>query len=146
MSITTPAEVRTLQLVLRAVGAIIVVAFVATLAAVLLDIQWIINEHESVIGGMAAWSDTEGYAYLVIMSLTYIPWGIYLWRAAEDPAANRSLISFTVVANLCIGVAMLLIALVDADHRLHLVGDIPFTFVVTGVLLWAWRRADAALR
>lgn len=139
---TAEGAVRTLQVTLRSIGALMVAVFVATLLAVLLDARWIIDESSGLIGGLAAWSDTEGHEYLVIMALTYIPWGLYLWRAAEDPAAHRSLISFTAVSNLVIGLGMAVMAVVDSDHRLHLLGDVPFTLVLSGVLLWAWQRAD----
>ncbi|WP_346838600.1 DUF6632 domain-containing protein [Microbulbifer sp. SAOS-129_SWC] len=65
----------------------------------------------------------------------YAVLGIFLIRAARDPAANASLIWFTIWSSLVHGGIMLIQALVDASERANLLGDIPALLLV-GALLW----------
>ncbi|GAB6048926.1 hypothetical protein JCM19379_27580 [Methyloparacoccus murrellii] len=64
----------------------------------------------------------------------YSTLGVFLLRAARDPAAHASLIWFTIASNIVHGAIMLGHALVDETERANLVGDVPALFLVAGVL------------
>lgn len=138
------SEVRTLSLLLRVGGAAMVAFFVAAAAAVLLDVNSLIDESAGVLGRLGAWSDHEGYEYVLMLSAIYIVWGIFVWRAAADPLANASLVQFTIAGNFAHMAVMGAMALTDDEHRLHLVGDVPLGLALPIALLWAWRRAVAS--
>jgi len=65
----------------------------------------------------------------------YATLGVFLIRAAKDPAANASLIWFTIWSSIVHGGIMLVQALVDETERANLLGDVPALFLVAA-LLW----------
>ncbi|MCO1334136.1 hypothetical protein MO867_07240 [Microbulbifer sp. OS29] len=78
----------------------------------------------------------------------YVTLGVFLIRAAKNPAANISLIWFTIWSSLVHGVIMLIQALIDKTDRIHLAGDIPILFLIAGVLWYLmpkykWESKDA---
>jgi uncharacterized protein DUF6632 len=80
------------------------------------------------------WHGGEGTYYLQMLSGVYAVLGIYLIAAARNPAANRSLISFTIWANVVHAAIMAAQALTDSREHGHLVGDIPALLLVAAVL------------
>ncbi|WP_444940180.1 DUF6632 domain-containing protein [Microbulbifer sp. ZKSA004] len=64
----------------------------------------------------------------------YVTLGVFLIRAAKNPAANASLIWFTIWSSLVHAVIMLVQALVDKTERINLMGDIPALFLIAAVL------------
>lgn len=81
------------------------------------------------------WHGGEGMYYLQMIAGVYAVWGIFLILAANDPGANRSLISFTVWASVVHGAIMAVQALSDEHETGHLVGDVPALFFVA-IVLW----------
>jgi hypothetical protein len=71
--------------------------------------------------------------YMMIVGV-YATLGIFLIRAARNPAANASLIWFTVWSSLVHAVVMALQSLQDPMHHGHLLGDVPALVLVAIVL------------
>ncbi|WNZ56722.1 hypothetical protein QT397_05005 [Microbulbifer sp. MKSA007] len=70
----------------------------------------------------------------------YVTLGVFLIRAAKNPAANASLIWFTIWSSLVHAVIMLVQALVDKTERINLMGDIPALFLIAAVLWYLMPR------
>jgi Family of unknown function (DUF6632) len=81
------------------------------------------------------WQGGEGIYYLQMIAGIYVVLGIYLIAAARDPAANRSLISFTIWSSAVHAAIMAVQALTDGREHGHLVGDVPALLLVA-VVLW----------
>jgi hypothetical protein len=64
----------------------------------------------------------------------YAVLGIFLIRAANDPAANRSLIAFTIWSSVVHAAIMGVQAFVGPHEMGHLVGDVPALLLVAVVL------------
>ena len=88
------------------------------------------------------WHAGMGYYYLQMIAGIYAVLGIFLIIAAKDPAANRSLISFTIWSSLVHAAIMGVQALGDSHETGHLMGDVPALLLVA-VVLWALRPAKA---
>lgn len=82
------------------------------------------------------WHGGEGVYYLQMISGIYAVLGIFLIIAANNPAANRSLISFTVWSSIVHAIIMAVQALGDENESGHLVGDVPALLIVAAVLLY----------
>jgi len=80
------------------------------------------------------WHGGEGMYYLQMICGIYAVLGIYLIFAAENPAANRSLISFTIWSSVVHAAIMAVQALTDARECGHLAGDVPALLLIAGVL------------
>ncbi len=80
------------------------------------------------------WHHGEGGYYLQMIEGIYIVLGIFLIRAANNPAAHRSLISFTVWSSLVHALIMTAQALRDQHEIGHLVGDVPVLILVAAAL------------
>ena len=81
------------------------------------------------------WHGGEGMYYLQMIVGVYAVWGVFLILAANNPGANRSLISFTVWASVVHAAIMTAQALGDEHETGHLIGDVPALFFVA-VVLW----------
>lgn len=90
------------------------------------------------------WHGGEGMYYLQMIAGVYGVLGIYLIIAANNPGANRSLISFTVWSSVVHALIMAVQAMGDQNESGHLVGDIP-ALVLVAVVLWYFspRKASA---
>jgi hypothetical protein len=76
--------------------------------------------------------------YFMMIAGVYAVLGIFMIRAAKDPLANVSLIWFVVVSSFVHALVMGLEAFRTPMMMGHLVGDVPFLFVISialGVLL-----------
>jgi hypothetical protein len=76
----------------------------------------------------------------------YATLGVFLIRAAGNPAANRSLIWFAVWSSIIHGAIMGVQSLAGPEHIGHLLGDVPallLAAIVLGALNWADERATA---
>ncbi len=74
----------------------------------------------------------------------YATLGIFLIRAAKDPAANASLIWFTVWSSVVHAVIMAYELIRSPGHTGHLMGDVPALLLVAVVLGVLMSRADKA--
>lgn len=88
------------------------------------------------------WAWPSGWAWMprqpeyeqMIMGV-YATLGVFLIRAANDPLAHASLIWFTIWSSIVHGGIMLIHGIVDVTERAHLVGDVPFLFLIA-FFLW----------
>lgn len=90
------------------------------------------------------WHGGEGFYYLQMIAGIYAVLGIYLIIAANDPGANRSLISFTVWSSLVHAVIMGVQAFGDEHETGHLVGDVPALILVAAALWYFSPSKEAA--
>ena len=72
--------------------------------------------------------------YFMMIAGVYATLGIFMFRAARDPAANSSLIWFVVISSAVHALVMGIEALHNPMMRGHLVGDVPALFVIAAVL------------
>src|SRR5215470_8064687 len=83
--------------------------------------------------------------YFMMIVGVYATLGVFLLMAASNPQAHRSLIWFTVWSSVVHGAIMALQSM-PAEHRWHLMGDVPALFLVAGVLggLLVWSEEGQA--
>jgi len=83
-----------------------------------------------------AWHEGSpaGNDYFMMIVGVYATLGIFLIRAAKDPAANASLIWFTVASSIVHAVVMAVQAIGNPMHQGHLLGDVPALLLVALVL------------
>ena len=80
------------------------------------------------------WHGGEGMYYLQMIAGIYAVLGAFLIAASRNPAAYRSLISFTVWSSLVHAAIMAVQAAGDQHEHGHLVGDVPALLLVAAVL------------
>lgn len=88
----------------------------------------------------AGWAWHEGAPaashYFMMIVGVYATLGVFLIRAAGNPAAHVSLLWFTAISSAVHAVIMAVQALRDPMHGGHLLGDVPALLLVTVVLVW----------
>jgi len=72
--------------------------------------------------------------YFMMIVGVYATLGVFLILASRDPAANRSLILFTIVSSVVHAGIMAVQSLQMPEHRGHLYGDVPALLLVAVVL------------
>lgn len=92
-----------------------------------------------------AWHEGSPAAdnYFMMIVGVYATLGVFLIRAARDPAANASLIWFTVWSSLVHAAVMAWQSLTQQGHQGHLVGDVPALLLVAVVLGTLMSRVPA---
>ena len=86
--------------------------------------------------------------YFMMIVGVYATLGIFLILASRDPAANRSLILFTIVSSVVHALIMAVQSFQGPEHMGHLYGDVPallLVAVVLSVLLPSAGRAPRAM-
>ena len=83
-----------------------------------------------------AWHAQGRSDYLEMILGLYATLGVFLILASRDPAANASLVWFTVWSSIVHGAIMSVQSLVDEHQMGHLWGDVAALFIVAGVLAW----------
>jgi len=76
----------------------------------------------------------------------YIVWGYFLWKASQDPENHKSLIYFTIYANMMHGFVMIIQAMVRTKETARLLGDAMHLFlpaVLVLILILYKTRKDA---
>ena len=93
-----------------------------------------------------AWHDgpAAGNDYFLMICGFYATLGIFLIRAAKDPAANASLIWFTIVSSLVHAAIMAWESVRTPMQGGHLMGDVPALVIAAAVLAFLMTRAPAA--
>lgn len=83
-----------------------------------------------------AWHEgaPESSHYFMMIAGIYATLGVFLIRAASNPSANRSLISFTIVSSVVHAGIMAVQSFGHDMHRGHLLGDVPALLLVAIVL------------
>lgn len=86
----------------------------------------------------AGWAWHEGSPaandYFLMIVGVYATLGVFLIRAAKDPAANASLIWFTVWSSIVHAAVMAYESMRSPGHTGHLMGDVPALLLVALVL------------
>jgi hypothetical protein len=72
--------------------------------------------------------------YFMMIVGVYATLGVFLIRAARDPAANLSLIWFTVWSSVVHAVIMAVQSVQMSEHMGHLLGDVPALLLIAAVL------------
>lgn len=80
------------------------------------------------------WHGGGGGYYLQMICGVYAVLGVFLIMAAGNPAAHRSLISFTVWSSIVHAIIMAAQSMGDSHESGHLVGDVPALLLVAAVL------------
>jgi uncharacterized membrane protein len=91
-----------------------------------------------------AWHEGAPYTsqyYMMIVGV-YFTLGVFLIRAAGNPAAHRSLIQFTIWSSVVHAVIMAVQAWGSPMHGGHLLGDVPALLLVAAVLGLLSRGSD----
>lgn len=78
-------------------------------------------------------SPASSHYFMMIVGV-YATLGVYLIRASFNPAAHRSLISFTVASSIVHAAIMAVQSFSQDMHRGHLLGDVPALLVAAIVL------------
>jgi hypothetical protein len=78
--------------------------------------------------------------YFMMIVGVYATLGLFLIRAASNPAAHASLIWFTVVSSVVHAAIMAVQSLADPAHGGHLAGDVPALILVAVVLTVLMRQ------
>jgi hypothetical protein len=83
-----------------------------------------------------AWHEgpPAGSQYFMMIVCVYATLGVFLIRAASNPAAHRSLIWFTIVSSVVHAGIMAIQSFGHEMHRGHLLGDVPALILVAIVL------------
>ena len=79
------------------------------------------------------WHGGQGNYYLAMICGVYAVLGIFLIAAARNPAANRSLIAFTIWSSVVHAAIMAVQASSDSQEHSHLAGDVPALLLLAAV-------------
>jgi len=79
--------------------------------------------------------------YFMMIVGVYATLGVFLLMAARDPQAHRSLIWFAVWSSVVHG-AIMAVQAMPAEHRGHLIGDVPALLLIAIVLGGLLVRSD----
>ncbi|HYA96911.1 MAG TPA: DUF6632 domain-containing protein [Methylomirabilota bacterium] len=90
-----------------------------------------------------AWHHGGQSHYLQMILGVYATLGVFLLIASRNPLEHRSLIWFTVWSSIVHAGIMAIQALVDAEQRGHLLGDVPALLLVAAVLAFLMPRGAA---
>jgi len=93
-----------------------------------------------------SWHDGPPAAsdYFLMIVGVYATLGVFMIRAAKDPAANASLIWFVVWSSVVHAAVMAWEAVRNPMMGGHLTGDVPVLLLVAAVLGWLMSKASAA--
>ena len=80
--------------------------------------------------------------YFMMIVGVYATLGVFLILASRNPAANRSLIMFTIVSSLVHAAIMAVQSFQMPEHMGHLYGDVP-GLIAVAVVLYLLRPAEA---
>ena len=93
-----------------------------------------------------SWHDGPPAAsdYFLMIVGVYVTLGIFLIRAAKDPAANASLIWFVIWSSVVHAAVMAWEAVRNPMMGGHLAGDVPALLLIAAVLGWLMSKAGTA--
>ena len=115
----------------------------------LVGVAFIFGLYTLVIVWPSGWAWHMGHSlyvphYLQMILGVYATLGVFLLIASRNPLAHLSLIWFTVWSSVAHAGIMAAQSLVNAEHRGHLVGDVPALLVFAAVLAVLTPRGKAA--
>lgn len=124
-------NLRSLRLVLRAIGAGWALSFVLVLVNAWLNVV----TDDGWFGSRFVWDSRQVAAMLASVNIVM---GLFLYATARDPRRHGFFIDFFLVANIAHMTSMLVMAIGDEHHHVNLTGDVPLAFVALGILAAAW--------
>ena len=89
------------------------------------------------------WHHGQGGYYLQMIQGIYVVLGVFLIIASNNPAANRSLISFAAWSSIVHALIMAAQAVGDRHESGHLLGDVPALILVAAVLWYLSPRKQS---
>jgi uncharacterized protein DUF6632 len=93
----------------------------------------------------SGWTWGHGHSHYLLMIIgVYATLGVFLMLASRDPAANKSIIWFTVWSSVVHAAIMAAQSFSDAGEHGHLIGDVPALLIVAIVLAVLAPRAKHA--
>lgn len=112
-----------------------------------LDKQLLSSDVGQLIMSVVRWGDQSGGGehYELMICITYVVWGFFLWYTAADPLEHKMFLDFTVAANVAHFGLMFLQGLFMHGERIHLVGDIALCWaaLIPFIIFWLPARAHA---
>ena len=92
-----------------------------------------------------AWHDGPPLSndYFAMILAVYATLGIFLLRAARNPAANASLIWFFIVSSFVHALVMAWEAVRNPMMKGHLIGDVPALLILAALLAFLISRAQS---
>jgi hypothetical protein len=93
----------------------------------------------------SGWTWGHGHShYLMMIIAIYATLGVFLLFASRNPAANKSIIWFTVWSSVVHGGLMAVQSFNDVEERGHLLGDVPALILIAIILAVLMPRAAKA--
>jgi len=93
----------------------------------------------------SGWTWGHGHShYLMMIIAIYATLGVFLLFASQNPAANKSIIWFTVWSSVVHGGLMAVQSFNDVEERGHLLGDVPALILIAIILAVLMPRAAKA--
>ncbi|WP_322025421.1 DUF6632 domain-containing protein [Burkholderia sp. BCC1977] len=142
-----------LSLITRVLGASFLLFFGAAIVTILLGIDHRIagNPVGLLVLRLVRWGSVQGGAehYELMISVIYVVWGGFLWKAANDPFEHTLFLDFTVAANAAHFGLMLVQGVVMPGEHIHLAGDVALGWFLLALFAATWipaRRKAARLR
>ena len=116
------------------------------IALVLVGVTFIAGIYLLMIVWPSGWAWHAGAPYesdyFMMIVGVYATLGVFLILASRNPAANRSLILFTIVSSLVHAAIMAVQSFQMPEHMGHLYGDVP-GLIAVAVVLYLLRPAEA---
>lgn len=133
----------TFRVFLRVYGVLTLAIFVSLLVGFIAQSP-LLAEHGGALN-WTIWNDVRcGGEHLHVppmLMVIYVVWGVFLLRAARDPAGYASFLGFTMWANLAHGLLMAVQAATEIDrYWSKFLTDIPFVLILAAGI-YLWRRA-----
>jgi hypothetical protein len=139
--VITSSTLRRARWALATTGGLLLGFFALAMPTALLDLL----DHRSTAGQLLMWRD-HGTEYVVMIGGMNMALGLGMVIASRDPLEHRHAVDLAIGIHGAHMATMLLMALVVADHRAHLAGDVPLGLAGLVLVLATWlpvRRASA---
>src|SRR5229473_7869030 len=115
------------------------------IALIVIGLTFIFGIYPLGIVWPSGWTWGHGHShYLMMIIAIYATLGVFLLFASQNPAANKSIIWFTVWSSVVHGGLMAVQSFNDVEERGHLLGDVPALILIAIILAVLMPRAAKA--
>jgi len=115
------------------------------IALIVIGLTFIFGVYPLSIVWPSGWTWGHGHShYLMMIIAIYATLGVFLLFASQNPAANKSIIWFTVWSSVVHGGLMAVQSFNDVEERGHLLGDVPALILIAIILAVLMPRAAKA--
>lgn len=97
-------------------------------------------ELPSVIEALVRWGPGGAEQYEEMISIIYLVWGFFLVKASTNPREHAMFLDFTLYADAAHFSLMAIMAIVNPDDRLHIVGDVLAGWVALAPFAYFWLK------